>query len=225
MKRVTLIVMTMNVTEAGRVFLRKKKKQIYKAKRRMLTANGFATVCIAAILLWSYMPGCDKPKQSQAIIFLGSSVTVPVDKSTDTAAANSQNSQIAAVPEPAILNSAKDALPQWRTVRMRVTAYCPCSLCCGRSADGRTANGHIIKRWDRFVAAPRNYPFGTEFIVPRYNGGKPIKAIDRGGTIKGNCLDVFFQSHKQAAKWGVKYLDVKVRTARKSDSPRIGSVD
>jgi len=189
---------------------------MHKTKRRMPTAIGFAAVCVAAILLWSYMPGCDKPKQSQARIFLSSSITVPVDQGTDAATANPENSQIAAVPEPVILIAAiKDDPPRWHTVRMRVTAYCPCSLCCGRSADGRTANGHRIKHWDHFVAAPKNYPFGTEFIVPQYNGDKPIKAIDRGGSIKGNRLDVFFQSHTRAARWGVKYLDVKVRTARR----------
>jgi len=185
-------------------------KKSYTAKAAM----GFASVCIAAILLWRCMFGYDKPTQSQATIFLSSSVIVPAYKGIDTATANLENSQIATVPKPSPLIAAiKDSLPRWCTVRMRVTAYCPCSLCCGRFADGQTANGYVIRRGDRFAAAPQKYPFGTEIIVPQYNSDKPIKVFDRGGTIKGNRLDVFFQSHSRAAKWGVKYLDVKVRAA------------
>jgi len=38
-----------------------------------------------------------------------------------------------------------------------------------------------------------------------------VKVLDRGGAIRGSRLDVFFHSHQEALKWGVKYLDVKVR--------------
>ncbi len=173
-------------------------------------AMGFAAVCIAAILHADY----HKPTQSQVMIFLSSSVMIPADKGKDTATPNPENSQIAAVPEPVSLNTAvEDSLSRWHTVRMRVTAYCPCKVCCGRFAKGRTANGYVIRRGDSFVAAPKKYTFGTEIIVPQYNDDKPIIVNDRGGAIKGNRLDVFFQSHAEATKWGIKYLDVKVRTS------------
>ena len=100
----------------------------------------------------------------------------------------------------------------WRTVRMRVTAYCPCRRCCGRYSDGKTASGHKIGRGDTFVAADRVHSFGTEMIVPGYNDSEPVKVLDRGGAIRGNRLDVFFGSHRKARRWGVKYLPVKVRT-------------
>src|SRR4051794_40224797 len=29
-----------------------------------------------------------------------------------------------------------------RTIRMEVTAYCPCTKCCGENAQGLTASGH-----------------------------------------------------------------------------------
>ena len=100
---------------------------------------------------------------------------------------------------------------QWETVTMRVTAYCACKKCCGKFADGKTANGHKIQRNDVFVAADKMYPFGTEVIVPGYNNDKPVKVFDRGRVIRGNRLDVFFNSHKTAREWGVKYLEVKLR--------------
>ena len=100
---------------------------------------------------------------------------------------------------------------EWQTVQMRVTAYCPCQKCCGKYSDGITACGHKIRPGDAFIAADKKYPFGTEMSIVGYKNAKPVKVLDRGGAICGNRLDVFFESHEQALKWGVKYLDVKVR--------------
>ena len=94
---------------------------------------------------------------------------------------------------------------------MRVTAYCPCEKCCGRHSDGQTACLHKICPGDVFVAAGEQYSFGTEMLVPGYNDEQPVKVLDRGGAIRGNRIDVFFSSHEEALRWGVRYLDVKVR--------------
>jgi 3D (Asp-Asp-Asp) domain-containing protein len=110
-----------------------------------------------------------------------------------------------------VMNTAPQQMSEWQTVRMRVTAYCACKKCCGKFADGITACGHKIRPGDTFAAADKRYSFGTEMVVPGYNNGKPIKVLDRGGAIRGNKLDVFFNSHKKAMQWGVKYIDVKVR--------------
>jgi len=99
---------------------------------------------------------------------------------------------------------------QWYTVRMRVTGYCPCSKCCGKYADGITACGHKIRPGDTFVAADRRYSFGTEMVIEGYNDGEPIKVLDRGGAIRGNKLDAFFHTHREALEWGVRYIDVEV---------------
>jgi len=107
--------------------------------------------------------------------------------------------------------SIADSSGQWETVMMRVTAYCGCKRCCGKFADGKTANGHKIQNNDAFVAADKMYPFGTEIIVPGYNNDNPVKVLDRGRVIRGNRLDIFFDSHKTAREWGVKYLEVKLR--------------
>jgi len=99
-----------------------------------------------------------------------------------------------------------------RIVRMRVTAYCPCKICCGPKAHGVTASGKpVAANGGRFVAADRPIPFGTLITVPGYANGQPVPVLDRGGAIKGNRLDVYFPTHRQALAWGVKYLDVEVR--------------
>ena len=100
---------------------------------------------------------------------------------------------------------------QWQTVQMRVTAYCPCEKCCGKYSNGQTACGHKIRPGDAFVAADKKYSFGTKIIIPGYENAAPVKVLDRGGAIRGNRLDVFFGSHEEALKWGVKNLNVKVR--------------
>ena len=183
-------------------------------------AMWFATLCIAAISAWLCISGRHTPTQSLAMISLSTSIAVPAEQDTNVAAAAiPENSQIAAAPEPVPLPAVvKEKASPWRTVRMRVTAYCPCPVCCGPLAQGITANGRVIRPGDRFVAAPKQYPFGTEVIVPQYNRAQPIKVLDRGGAITGNHLDLFFASHAKAVKWGVKYLNVKVRTNRQREA-------
>jgi len=34
--------------------------------------------------------------------------------------------------------------------------------------------------------------------------------IDRGGSIKGNRLDVFFPTHQQAVDWGRRWVQVSI---------------
>ena len=99
---------------------------------------------------------------------------------------------------------------KWRTIRMRVTAYCPCAKCCGKYADNITASGHRIQPGDVFVAADKRFPFGTIMIIDGYADSQPVKVLDRGGAIRGNKLDVFFHKHKEALKWGVRHINVKV---------------
>ena len=94
--------------------------------------------------------------------------------------------------------------------RTRITAYCPCEKCCGKWSDGQTASGYWIQSGDRFVAAPKDIPFGTEMVVPGYNNDRAVKVLDRGGAITNERLDVYFDTHQEALNWGVRYLVVEV---------------
>ena len=100
-------------------------------------------------------------------------------------------------------------LPDWPRT-MVVTAYCPCTRCCGPNAQGITASGRPVSaNGGRFVAADRDLPFGTMLAIPGYNNGRPVEVLDRGGAIKGNRLDVFFATHHEARQWGVRRLRVE----------------
>ena len=86
----------------------------------------------------------------------------------------------------------------------KVTAYCPCSKCCGKST-GRTASGTKATP-GRTVAASSKFAFGTKLNI----GGHVYTVEDRGGAVNGNKIDIFVSSHSKALAWGVRYLPVSV---------------
>jgi 3D (Asp-Asp-Asp) domain-containing protein len=99
-----------------------------------------------------------------------------------------------------------------KTVRMRVTAYCPCAICCGR-ATGITASGlRVSANGGKFAATGDEglLPMGSMVSLPGYNGGRPVPVIDRMADEDEPRLDIYFRSHQVALEWGVKWMDVTV---------------
>lgn len=110
---------------------------------------------------------------------------------------------------------------------MEVTGYCNCGICCSwerswlglgpsvissgprkgqRKEVGVTASGTRAVRGT--IAADTDVlPFGTIVYVPGYGYGR---VEDRGGKIKGRCLDLWYPSHGDAQEWGRKRLNVRV---------------
>ncbi|UCC98497.1 MAG: 3D domain-containing protein [Phycisphaerales bacterium] len=171
-----------------------------------------------AVCVLSFIAGVAYTKADRTVMLLSSIATEPQATGTPAqdVAADPHVQQVpkVQVAHPTSLPEGQETNAQsseWRTVRMRVTGYCPCPKCCGQYSDGITANGHKIQPGDTFVAADRRYAFGTEMLIPGYNNGQVVKVLDRGGAIRGNKLDAFFHTHQAALEWGVKYLDVKVR--------------
>jgi 3D (Asp-Asp-Asp) domain-containing protein len=83
------------------------------------------------------------------------------------------------------------------TVMVELTAYCPCSKCCGWNT-GITKSGTIATE-GRTVAADVNlYPFGTQVEID----GIVYTVEDTGGAIRGNRMDIFYNSHSDALKFG-----------------------
>lgn len=90
-------------------------------------------------------------------------------------------------------------------VTMTVTAYCPCSLCCGR-ANQRTASG-VFPRAGITLAAPTSIPFATVIEIPG-RGSRIVQ--DRTSTRYGDRLDIFFATHQQAKQFGIQKLTVTI---------------
>jgi 3D (Asp-Asp-Asp) domain-containing protein len=58
------------------------------------------------------------------------------------------------------------------------------------------------------AADTRYYPFGTRMHIPGYGYGI---VEDRGGAIKGaDRLDLYFDSHRDALRWGRRRVEVQV---------------
>lgn len=86
----------------------------------------------------------------------------------------------------------------------KLTAYCPCSQCCGKWANGITATGVIAKPNHTIAVDPRVIPYGSKVIINGYE----YVAEDCGGAIKQNRIDVYFATHQEACDFGVQYAEV-----------------
>lgn len=84
----------------------------------------------------------------------------------------------------------------------KITAYCGCAKCCGKT-DGITASGTHVTA-GRTIAAPPEIPFGTKLMI----NGHIYTVEDRGGAIKGKRIDIYFESHEEAERFGVQYIEV-----------------
>lgn len=93
-----------------------------------------------------------------------------------------------------------------KVLTMNATAYCPCTICCGAYANGYTANG--MKAGYGVAAVDTSViPLGTKLYVEGY--GYCI-AADTGGAIKGNRIDLCFDTHWAALNSGFGHKNVKV---------------
>jgi len=97
--------------------------------------------------------------------------------------------------------------------RYTATAYCSCSKCCGRWADGLTATGKRA-HWGTIAADWRLLPRGTRVRLSCFPG-QVFVVEDRGGAIKGKRIDVWHRSHRSALRFGVRgKVQVKILADR-----------
>ena len=83
---------------------------------------------------------------------------------------------------------------------MESTAYSPHDP----GVNGRTATGTSLRK-GIIAVDPVIIPLGTKVYVMGYGYGL---AADTGGAIKGNIIDVAFNSHGEALRWGRRYVRV-----------------
>lgn len=85
------------------------------------------------------------------------------------------------------------------------TAYCTCPICCGPCADGSTAAGTVPTE-GHTIAGPPRWPLGTEVLID----GDRYVVEDRGGAIKGDRIDIFFEEHDDALAFGRRQIEVEI---------------
>lgn len=77
----------------------------------------------------------------------------------------------------------------------KLTAYCSCRECCGKWAGGPTKSGIMPQAGRTIAVDKRVIPLGTRVYIEGY--GEYV-AEDTGSAIKGNCIDVYMDSHNDA---------------------------
>lgn len=86
--------------------------------------------------------------------------------------------------------------------KFKITAYCACAKCCGKST-GITASGARVKQG--VTVASGGFKFGTKIHIEGI-GNRVVQ--DRG--VNSRTVDVYFNNHSEALKFGVKYKTVTV---------------
>lgn len=111
-------------------------------------------------------------------------------------------------------NELKQELNEWESIgEFKVTAYCSCEKCCGAWAENRpngvvyTASGEKAEAGKTIAVDTSVIPFGTEVKI----GDVIYTAQDTGSAVKGNVIDVYYDSHEEALNHGAKYQEVEVR--------------
>ena len=146
------------------------------------------------------------------VIILISFSTVPTKRPVEQTALNYKAQPI----KPKILaysDSTPIVEPEIEWLEFEATAYCPCEKCCGKWAKNRpngfvyTANGEVAKEGVTIAADWDVLPPGTEVEI---EGIGTRKVQDRGGAIRGNRIDIYFETHEQALKFGVQEVQLRI---------------
>ena len=101
-------------------------------------------------------------------------------------------------------------------MQMEATAYCACYSCCGKYPSnkyyGITKTGTRAKV-GTIAVDPRKIDLGTNLYIEGLYGAKNYgdgKAEDIGGAIKGNIIDLYFDTHQETINWGRQQVKVYI---------------
>lgn len=75
------------------------------------------------------------------------------------------------------------------------------------AGDGITSTGTTPK-WGTIAVDPKIIPYGSKVYIPKFN--MTFTAEDCGGAIKGNMIDIFMNSNKEAYKWGRRNIEIYI---------------
>lgn len=82
----------------------------------------------------------------------------------------------------------------------QVTGYCSCEKCCGRKEEKLTKAGTIPKAGHTIAADPEVLPMGSRVKIDDIN----YTVEDTGNLVKGNVIDIYFDTHEEALNFGRK---------------------
>lgn len=96
-------------------------------------------------------------------------------------------------------------LPKGETVILTATAYCGENYphICNNGDPTKTATGVRPTAGRTIAVDPRMIPYGSRVLI----NGVTYVAEDCGGAIKGNRIDIFFDTHQEALQWGRRTVE------------------
>lgn len=116
-----------------------------------------------------------------------------------------------------VTEAVSEPIEPTKTLTVKTTAYCSCVKCCGvwskdhsshqdTDYEQHTTLGTVPTAGRTIAVDPEVIPLGSKVVL----NGHEYVAEDTGSGVKGNHIDVYFDSHEAALDWGVKTLEVQV---------------
>ena len=154
-------------------------------------------LALMAVILWATSSGLvNYPPYAVVIV----SETATADPTASPSPEPTPTPTVEPTPEP--------TPDPWKSIgTFRLTAYCPCESCSegyGRS----TATGATATAGRTIAVDPKVIPYGT---IVRINGHE-YRAEDCGGGVRGNHIDIFFDTHPEVAKFGSQRAEIFIKT-------------
>lgn len=197
-----------------------RKRKARQRKRLVLFGSAALAVALAttlALFLNAKSPGPESEPTPTALA-VSSIPLMSASAPAYSASTYSNMGDVVLLESPAPSESEPESLGEFV-----LTAYCTCVKCCGEwSAEHpsrigtdyvqKTASGTIPTAGRTISVDTSVIPLGTTVIIR----GHEYVAEDRGGAIKGNKIDIFFDDHNEALEFGCQTAEVFI-TNNKED--------
>ena len=85
----------------------------------------------------------------------------------------------------------------------KITGYCPCDAC-SEGWGRHTSTGAVASANHTIAVDPGTIPYGSKVLI----NGIVYTAEDRGGGVKGNHIDIFYNTHQETRANGTRYQEV-----------------
>lgn len=102
----------------------------------------------------------------------------------------------------------KKGIKEEVTVASRESSSRQMSVVATAYATGTITSTGTRPKWGTIAVDPKVIPYGTKIYIPEFN--MTFTAEDCGGAIKGNKIDIFMGSKKEAYNWGRRTIDIYI---------------
>lgn len=168
-----------------------------KALSRLCIAIGFTMTMTCAAWAGENTPTTDTAVQTEAAVS-----QVITAGAGETIAAEETEAGPASADAPAEETAAKTVSKGESLGMFTTTGYCNCSQC--SNGHGLTYSGTVPKAAHTISADLTQYPIGTRLMIDDV-----IYTVeDMGSSVKGNWIDIYYDTHEGAVAHGMKTQEV-----------------